>query len=129
VLYRQQLSSTSRKTDRVKIGKTEKRKQQRRRTKRRKEKSIQRVDSASRRRISQQLPLIPSANTRNLNACGPGASIHGQGRIRESLPVIEGHLCDSDKKLVISLPRFSAPFVIPLVLYAKLTDKKANRES
>lgn len=52
-----------------------------RRTRRRKEKSIQGApDSASRRRISQQLPLIPSANTRNLNARGPGVSIHGRGK-------------------------------------------------
>lgn len=77
-----------------------------------KEKSIQGApDSASRRRISQQLPLISSTNTRNLNARGPGASIHGQGKddkekfVRETKDIY----AIPAKRMVTSASSFSYP--------------------
>lgn len=121
-LLRQQCFLEAEEANRGKMGEAEKETPRGRRTRRRKEKSIQRgrVDSASGRRISQQLPLIPSTNTRNLNARGPaGASIHGrteedEGKVR---PRSKGtHVIPTKSWLLRSPDFFPTPPVIPAYL-------------
>lgn len=77
----------------------------------------------------QQLPLISSANTRNLNARGPDASIHGQGKGDKEKFIRERRISMrfQQKGWLLRLLAFPTPFVVSLLaLYAnnKSNDKK-----